>query len=75
MVMDSSEFILASITNLRNSVMWAILFVFLVILFLIGDFRASIIVAVSIPISLIITFLMMYLVGYTINVISLASLG
>ena len=74
-VMDSSEFILASITNLRDSVFWAILFVFLVILFLVGDFRASVIVAVSIPISLIITFLMMYLVGYTINEISLASLA
>jgi CzcA family heavy metal efflux pump len=74
-VMDNSEFILASITNLRSSVFWAILFVFLVILFLIGDFRASVIVAVSIPISLIITFFLMYLAGYTINTTSLASLA
>jgi CzcA family heavy metal efflux pump len=74
-VMDSSEFITSSIMNLRDSVMWAILFVFLVILFLVGDFRASVIVAASIPISLIISFFMMYLVGYTINSISLASLA
>ncbi len=74
-VMDNSEFILASITNLRSSVFWAIFFVFVVLLFLIGSLRASIIVAVSIPISLIITFFLMYLADYTINTTSLASLA
>ncbi len=75
MVMDNSEFILASVKNLRDSVLWAVLFVFLVILFFLRDLRSSIIVAVSIPTSLIVTFLLMWLAGYTINTNSLASLA
>jgi CzcA family heavy metal efflux pump len=75
MVMDNSEFILASVNNLRNTVLWAAFFVFMVLLFFLRDFRASVIVALAIPTSLIITFLLMYLADYTINETSLASLA
>jgi len=75
MVMDNSEFILASVGNLRNTVFWAAFFVFIVLLFFLRDLRASIIVALAIPTSLIITFLLMYLADYTINETSLASLA
>jgi HAE1 family hydrophobic/amphiphilic exporter-1 len=75
MVMDNSEFILASVGNLRNTVLWAIFFVFIVLLFFLRDLRASIIVALAIPISLIFTFFLMYLADYTINDTSLASLA
>jgi len=75
MVMDNSEFILASVGNLRNTVLWAIFFVFIVLLFFLRDLRASIIVALAIPTSLIFTFFPMYLAGYTINDTSLASLA
>jgi len=75
MVMDNSEFILASVGNLRSTVLWAIFFVFMVLLFFLRDFRASIIVALAIPTSLIFTFFLMYLADYTINETSLASLA
>ncbi len=74
-VMDNSEFIVASVSNLRNTVFWAVFFVFIVLLFFLRDLRASIIVALAIPCSLIITFLLMWLAGYTINTDSLASLA
>ena len=74
-VMDNSEFILASVYNLRNTVFWAAFFVFIVLLFFLRDLRASIIVATAIPCSLIITFVLMWLFGYTINTDSLASLA
>ncbi len=74
-VIDNSEFILASVRNLRDSVLWAVLFVFLVLLFFLRDLRSATIVAVSIPTSLIVTFLLMWLAGYTINTNSLASLA
>jgi len=74
-IIDNSEFILASVSTLRDSVLWACLFVFLVLMFFLRDLRASIIVAVSIPISLIVTFLLMHVYGYTINTNSLASLA
>jgi len=74
-VMDNSEFILASVKNVRDTVLYASFFVFIVILFFLRDFKASLIVAVSIPISLIVTFLLMWLAGYTINTTTLASLA
>jgi len=74
-VMDNSEFILASVYNLRDNVLWAIIFVGFVILFFLRSLRASLIVAFSIPTSLVITFLLMYLAGYTINTTTLAALA
>jgi len=74
-VMDGSEFILASVYNLRDTLYWAGLFVFLVILFFLQNIRGSIIVAISIPTSLIITFFLMWLAGYTINTTTLAALA
>jgi HAE1 family hydrophobic/amphiphilic exporter-1 len=74
-VTDSSEFILASMRTLRDNVLWAILGVFFVILFFVGSLRASLIVATSVPTSLIITFLLMRVAGYTINTTSLAALA
>jgi len=74
-VIDNSEFILASVANLRSTVFWAGLFVFLVVLFFLRDLRAAVIVALAIPISLVITFFPMYLLGYTINTDTLASLA
>lgn len=74
-VMDNSEFILASVYNLRDNVLWAIIFVGFVILFFLRNLRASLIVAFSIPTSLVITFLLMYLAGYTINTTTLAALA
>jgi len=74
-VMDNSDFILASVANLRNTVFWAVFFVFIVLLFFLRDLRAAIIVALAIPTSLIITFLLMWLLDYTINTDSLASLA
>ena len=75
MVMDNSEFILASVGTLRDTVFWAVFFVFIVLLFFLRDLRASLIVAAAIPTSLIITFLLMWLADYTINTDSLASLA
>jgi len=75
MVMDNSEFILASVGNLRDTVLWAVFFVFMVLLFFLRDLRAGLIVAAAIPTSLIITFFLMYLADYTINDSSLASLA
>ena len=74
-VMDNSEFILSSVYNLRDNVFWAIVFVGFVILFFLRNLRASLIVAFSIPTSLVITFFLMYLAGYTINTTTLAALA
>ncbi|MBW1732755.1 MAG: efflux RND transporter permease subunit [Deltaproteobacteria bacterium] len=60
--MDSSEFILNSVYNLARTL-------------LIRRIRASLIVILTIPFSLIIAFIFLYIKGYTINLISLMSIS
>ncbi|MBU1240956.1 efflux RND transporter permease subunit, partial [Myxococcota bacterium] len=51
------------------------IFVILVILLFLRNLRGGIIMAITIPTSMIVTFLFMYIKGYTINMISLTSLS
>ncbi|MDY7034348.1 MAG: efflux RND transporter permease subunit [Thermodesulfobacteriota bacterium] len=74
-VMDNSENILRSIENLRDTLFKAIFFVILVTLIFLRRFRTAAIVALTIPFSLTISFILIYLAGYTINVVSLMSLA
>jgi hydrophobic/amphiphilic exporter-1 (mainly G- bacteria), HAE1 family len=75
MIMDTSDFIKGSISNLSRTLMWALLFVVLVVLFFLGRWRATFIIVLTIPISLIVAFLYLYITGGSINVISLTSLS
>ena len=72
---DFSDFIKISLGNLRSSLFWGGIFVVLVILFFLRNIRASLIVLCSIPTSLIVTFFLLYMGGYTLNIISLSSLA
>ncbi len=74
-IFDTSEFIRGSISNLSRTLMWALLFVVLVVLFFLGRWRATFIIVLTIPISLIVSFIYLYITGSSINVISLSSLS
>ena len=74
-IFDQADFIRKSINSLRDSLLLGGILVILVIFFFIRNIRSSLIVAVSIPISLITTFILMYGAGFTLNLISLSSLG
>lgn len=74
-VMDSSEFISGSVNNLTQTMMWALMFVVVVVLFFLGKWRATFIVIITIPISLIVSFIYLFITGGSLNVISLASLS
>jgi HAE1 family hydrophobic/amphiphilic exporter-1 len=75
LIMDTSDFIKGSIKNLSETLMWAFIFVGLVVLFFLGRWRATFIIILTIPISLIVAFLYLYITGNSINVISLTSLS
>ncbi|HAE37931.1 MAG TPA: hypothetical protein DCG57_04730 [Candidatus Riflebacteria bacterium] len=62
-------------STLTTAVLLGGIAVFFVIMFFLRDIRASIVVCATIPTSLIITFLFMYMAGYTLNQISLSSLA
>ncbi|NLE33494.1 MAG: efflux RND transporter permease subunit [Bacteroidales bacterium] len=74
-IMDTSEFIQGSINNLTETLMYAALFVILVVLFFLGRWRATLIVILTIPISLLVAFIYIFLTGSSINIISLSSLS
>jgi len=74
-IMDSSEFIEGSINNLAETLFFAFIFVTLVVLFFLGHFRATFIIALTIPISLVVAFIYLYITGNSINIISLSSLS
>ncbi|MCK9256117.1 MAG: efflux RND transporter permease subunit [Bacteroidales bacterium] len=74
-IFDSSEFISDSISNLTETLMYAFLFVILVVLFFLGRWRATFIIVLTIPISLIVAFIFLGITGSSINIISLTSLS
>lgn len=71
---DSSIFIQRSIDEVVESLFLAFVLVVLVIYLFLKNIRATFIPAISIPISLIATFIVMYALGYTINTITLLGL-
>nr|HQG67880.1 efflux RND transporter permease subunit [Paludibacteraceae bacterium] len=72
---DSSENIKNTIAGLEETILYAFLFVILVVLFFLGRWRATIIVILTIPISLIAAFIYLSGTGGTLNIISLSSLS
>ncbi|MBW2000568.1 MAG: efflux RND transporter permease subunit, partial [Deltaproteobacteria bacterium] len=74
-IMDSSEDILTSVKNLRTTLFYGIFFVILVTLAFLRRLRTAFIISLTIPFSLIIAFILLYLFGYTINLVSLMSLA
>jgi len=74
-IMDTSEFIQGSINNLTETLMWAAIFVVLVVFFFLGRWRATLIIILTIPISLLVAFVYIFLTGSSINIISLSSLS
>jgi len=72
---DSSTFIKDSISNLSETLMYAAIFVILVVLFFLGRWRATFIIILTIPISLIVAFIYLFVTGGSINIISLTSLS
>lgn len=74
-IVDNSDFIVKSINNLQDSLMYALIFVVLVVFMFLGRWRATFIIALTIPISLIVAFIYLFATGESLNVISLSSLS
>ena len=74
-LLDSSEHIAQSINDLSQTIYWGGVFVILVVFLFLRQLRPSLIIAFTIPFSLIIAFIFMYFLGYTINIMTLSSLA
>lgn len=74
-LMDQGNYIYTVVdTVLQNLVLGAVLAVLILLLFL-RDLRPTIVIAFSIPISLLVAIVLMYFSGVTLNVISLSGLA
>ena len=72
---DFSDFIKSSISNLRNALYLGGILVILIIFFFLRNLKAGLVVACSIPTSLIIAFFLLFMGGYTLNILSVSSLA
>jgi len=73
-IMDTSTNINNTISSLEETVILAFVFVMLVVMFFLGRWRATVIIIVTIPISLVSAFIFLYLTGGSINIVTLSGL-
>ena len=68
---DNTRFIRASIDEVKQTVYEAFILVVIIIFLFLRNFRVTLIPCIVIPVSLIGTFFLMYLAGFSINVLSM----
>lgn len=73
-VLDGAESITASINNLQNILLLSILFITLVTLFFLRELKAAVIIVLAMPISLCCALILIYLMGYSVNIFSLMAM-
>lgn len=71
---DSSVFIEASIKEVYQTLFTAMILVIIVIYLFLGSVRAMLIPAITVPVSLFGTFIVLYALGYTINLLTLLAM-
>ncbi|MBR6948230.1 MAG: efflux RND transporter permease subunit [Muribaculaceae bacterium] len=74
-IVDTSDNIRNTIGSLVETVLFALLFVGIVVFVFLGRWRATVIVLVTIPISLIASFIYLYVTGNSLNIVSLSALS
>ena len=74
-IFEGSQEITNAIGSLSETIMYAFIFVVLVVMAFLGRWRATLIICMTIPVSLICSFIYLFATGSTLNIISLSSLS
>ena len=74
-IVDTSDNIRNTIGSLAETVLYALLFVMIVVFIFLGRWRATLIIVITIPVSLIASFIYLFATGNTLNIISLSALS
>ena len=74
-VVDTSDNIRNTIASLVETVLYALLFVMIVVFLFLGRWRATVIIIITIPVSLIASFIYLFATGNTLNIVSLSALS
>ncbi len=72
---DSSKFIERAVANVRDAALYGSILAVIVLLLFLRNVRSTLVVAISIPISIIATFGLMYFYGFTLNTITFGGLA
>ncbi|MBQ5659123.1 MAG: efflux RND transporter permease subunit, partial [Peptococcaceae bacterium] len=72
---SSADMINYSVNNVITNLWQAVVIAMLVVFIFLGNFRSTIIIGVSIPLSIISTFVLLYFGNYTLNLVTLAALA
>ncbi|HKL08571.1 MAG TPA: efflux RND transporter permease subunit [Bacteroidales bacterium] len=73
-IINTDELIVQSLKNLTQTLWWALLFVVVIVFVFLREWRSSFIVFLTIPFSLIVAFIVMFIIDYTINIFSLMAI-
>ena len=74
-IVNTSDNIMDTIGSLEETIMYAMIFVALVVFIFLGRWRATLIIVITIPMSLIASFIYLYATGGSLNMISLSCLS
>jgi multidrug efflux pump subunit AcrB len=74
-IFDQSSYVRNAISGLQNAGLGGLILVIIVLILFLGNFRSSLIVAISLPLSVLFAFIMLYLTGQAINSITLGGLA
>ena len=74
-VMDSSENILNTLNSLKETIIVTFLIVMLVVYLFLGRWRATFIIVLAIPISLLASLMYLWATGNTLNIVSMSALS
>ena len=70
-VMNVNDFLFASIHEVVKTLIEAFVLVFLVVFLFLQDLRSTLIPTIAIPVALIGTFFALYIIGFSINLLTL----
>lgn len=71
---NANDFLFASIHEVIKTLIEAFILVFLVVFIFLQDFRSTLIPAVAIPVALVGTFFVLYLIGFSLNLLTLSAM-
>lgn len=73
-LLNANDFLFASIHEVLKTLIEAFILVFLVVYIFLQDFRSTLIPAIAIPVALIGTFFGLYLIGFSVNLLTLCAM-
>lgn len=74
-IFDQSSYVRNAITGLTNAIIGGLALVVIVLILFLGNFRSALVVSISLPLSILFAFVVLYITGQAINSITLGGIA